>query len=507
VSFDALGFAHVSPCGEERCVGDGKCAAGRGQDPALNPLCGSCAEGFALWGKQCVPCSADARASGSGALFGFIVIGVLVVFVYHRLSRNASSSRIKIFVYFVQSALVILGTDASNVSASLEFLSVNPFRTGGDSVCLGNVSQFDQLMLGFVAPLFALMALALVLLASWVVWFIAGRRRDRSLPLAPIGVDSDNTSNFVPYSSHLVPHEPFEWSVYGASLIALYVLTYIPVVRAAFEFLNCVTVRVGGSEVVDIVFDYPAVSCSSAEWRNAYGFVVFMLVLWLGLIPCMLMWFLWREHLRVTSNAAFDASSSSANLSPSASTSLALSSMPSTMRTWVYAYLARAYRSQFFYYELVVLSRRTALLAVNVFLAKSESRLDRFLASIILNMLFLVIHMALHPMRSKEANVAEALSLLVLAVLPNAMAAAKPPLHGDSGRAVVAFLVYIPAILLAAWVAHEVIQRFRGSGDGGAGDGGGGGRGGGGKEDAGRSGGATHGGGDGEDGIELPRMM
>ena len=78
---------------------------------ADNVLCGRCAPGSSRVGNKCKQC--DDSAAGA-VWFGFIVLSVLwVVLLLFMAGHPGTSSKKKIFFYFVQTLRIVLGPSSS----------------------------------------------------------------------------------------------------------------------------------------------------------------------------------------------------------------------------------------------------------------------------------------------------------------------------------------------------------------------------------------------------------
>jgi hypothetical protein len=78
-----------------------------------------------------------------------------------------------------------------------------------------------------------------------------------------------------------------------------------------------------------------------------------------------------------------------------------------------------------------------------------------------LNLAFLALHAVLRPFRTEEENAVEGAVLLVLTLLPIVAAMVDPPFTRPEGTAMVVFLIVLPSIALAVWVAIGFLHRFR----------------------------------------------
>jgi hypothetical protein len=405
---DSHGYLRAVPCGLNRCLGGGRCAPGR-VSPDKNPLCGSCMDGFSLWAGSCIDC----RSTSTGvrvALVLLLVAGSLaVVYLFHFLaSRPSSSGRLKILLYFLQVSLLIVGPSRDpRVQGADAVVSLDPTRVF-TTHCLALLSQYAQMMIGFMPLAVASGGLLVVMGGSWGVARFRGA--------------------------------PFDARRYAASWVALFVLSFLPVVTAAFDFFNCVNVPVGDS-VRTVVFRFPDVLCTSSEWRASSVFAGFILALFLVVAPAGIFYVLrhaWRDA----------------------------DARPADVAKWsalhhVDAYLSSAYRREVSFYEVVLLLRRVVLIAINVFLANAADPLDRLFVSALANLLFLVVHGALRPFRADDENVVETVSLTLLVALPVVLGLFRVPLVGSRATVLFVVFIFLPSVCMALWVARDMWVRRR----------------------------------------------
>jgi len=100
----------MKPCLSGQC---NNMACGSNRKPhAENPLCGQCLDGFSEWGGDCVECKSEGFTAFMMFIFAFLIV---LAGLYLHYSAQSYSGTLKIFIYFVQT-LVLLTPDIEYLS-------------------------------------------------------------------------------------------------------------------------------------------------------------------------------------------------------------------------------------------------------------------------------------------------------------------------------------------------------------------------------------------------------
>lgn len=187
-------------------------------------LCGECLEGYAQWGGSCIPCTAVSR----GYLLLVVIAVLLLVIVMHVLAQRKSDGFITIFVYFVQTAVFIVGPaqEWSWVSA----LSADSGSMA--SVCVAPLSELEQFVFLLLVPLQLLLMLGFVCWLDHVFLYRKVHRRFLARFYVPLPGQSQREQR---------PWEvtrPFNYNPYVRTVLALMALSYFGVARGTLHYFN-----------------------------------------------------------------------------------------------------------------------------------------------------------------------------------------------------------------------------------------------------------------------------
>lgn len=441
--------------------------------------CGICEPGFALWGHTCADCSQTPVFARFLIVGGLFVLLMLVVYGYHRVSRNTGSGRVHVLIFFVQSAQIILGAEAPSLSRVASFTLINFSRTNG--ICFAEVGQATSMLIGLLAPVVVALALLCVTLVSWCLFRYQQRRCTRSVWSNVLSMDAIGGAATGSADERLLSRDAasdagcidadgggvgggsdaggsgggggggasrFEWESYLASMVCVFSLTKVTVVKSAFDVTTCYVVD--GREVVYL---YPEIECSSPVYFRLRALAISMLVTWVVLLPVVFAVVIVKS--RRARQASIDAQRSQEHVWLAAtSTAGRASSRPPPsvaalrVASTIDAILTGAYRRDVFWYEFVALIRNVGLVGVSSNLGTELSASSRYYASAIFNVLSYGAHSLFHPFRSDAVNHMQQASHVLLVLLPMALLLLGNHLNVITGIIVEVVLVIIPAAIM-----------------------------------------------------------
>jgi hypothetical protein len=390
MTLDEAGELVTFECLPNHCTRQGNCTEGR-KPAAENPLCGECEDGLSQWNTTCEACS----SVRGDIIFLLLVVCFALVVIFHRLSQS-TAGEIKIFMYFTQTSLLLAGSDNGFILRGFEVFNFDIFRAASGAGCIAPVNEQTRMLLGFLPQLVAMAMLALVALALWLVWRRTGRQllieaapapeapkdEDDALPAAAAAIAPSMGANGAAAPAR---ERRFLWFPFVRTLIGLWLFTFTATTSAVLSYLNCLDI-VWNGERLSLVAAYPAVRCSSFSYKRYLGvaatvFVVDMLLVPLGLLAVLV----YGRRKRLLRAPQFERP---------------------------LGILYSVYDDKFFWYEIFVLARRTALAAVTVFLFRDW--VDRYTTTSILCVFFLCVHLVTQPFRDYSTNLAESVSLSFL---------------------------------------------------------------------------------------------
>lgn len=287
-----------------------------------NVECARCKDGFSEWpAGQCVRCD----TVNGGMVLLLVLLSWSYVLAAHKLSQQ-SAGLMAIYIYFVQTALLMVGASSSVSSTGwLRVFGMGPQDvTGPGFPCLGPITAFGRVRLALAMPLIFLTEWLLTLLIHWAL----------SITLRCPG-------RFV-----------FSWPEYCRSLLSLLLFSYTSLTATSLGFLDCVDY--GSARVVGLT---PSINCRTDEYASLFPVAAFVLGC-CATMPIALAVFLVRRRadIRVHNSAAL-------------------------FHSW--AILFESYTSSTFYYHVVILLRRSAY----VLCTTIHSLRDRALAFCLLTLL------------------------------------------------------------------------------------------------------------------------
>jgi WW domain/Tyrosine-protein kinase ephrin type A/B receptor-like len=485
----ASGRVTVYPCSNSAaCTDIGECAVNR-KPASENPLCAACETGFQEWGSECVRC----EEAQYGIIFGLVVFLFVFVLLYHFLSQ-AASPFLGVVMYFLQMVLLFIGTQSSAGGAYvLSTVNIDLLAAGGDS-CIFPVSEHGRVIAGFVGPMLAFGAWALLALLSYVLhnvgilpiqsqsklWWSLQRRqsieqarqsrqsRQSRLPhqprqphLAPV---LSHISSPAAVSAHGEQSEPdmrnndfvldhissmYDVNRWYRSLIALYLFTFNGIIGNAFTVFNCITVTSQGSSL-EVLQAYPTIECSGSTYNGLLTIAAVITVLYLAtaVIFTAVLGYLYVQQ-RNRSNAP-----NNGEASDSVSAPKGLHPMQISHHAW--GVLTDVFRHRFFFWKMWVLARRLILVAIAVF--ATDNRGWQLTALTAVNTFILLVHIIFKPFLHRLDNVMESVALSVLTLLTMVLRETEPP-FSDSESDLLLAMWLVPFIIFMLWtVSGKLIK-------------------------------------------------
>jgi hypothetical protein len=226
-----------------------------------------------VWGEGCSKCDGV-----NGALvFAFLVLSfAVVVFLFK--SGGSSAGAVSVFLYFVQTAQLEIGSD----SRYLEWLHV--FNLGANSVssCLAPWTPYEQVLFSLLLPLFLLGELLFLAFLHFALhrYFLWD------------GVSGfEGTTLWKRLGLHLAQRcQEFSWNRYVGGGVCILMFCYTPVTKTAMQYLYCVHV---GSELR--LFVFPSVDCRSSTYLSYLVPVLLVIFFYVLAFPAVTLLWLWRR--------------------------------------------------------------------------------------------------------------------------------------------------------------------------------------------------------------------
>jgi len=392
-------------CPSGYCLPNKECAEGRKPFDTPNVLCGECLDGYSEWGGKCKDCS---NGTNGGLVFLYLLFSWAYVLVTHYLSQSQAAGLNKIFMFFAQSSVFIVGG-----LTSLDWLDVFNFRpqnvlgswfSASDTSCIAPLSPYERLLFNAFTPLIFVGELLLSYLVQCVVAAVRRWRFQRERFFL----------DFRPYIR---------------TLFALFVFSYYQLADLSIRYLNCIDV--GDYKVVATS---PAMNCRSSSYKAHLALVIVIVVLDVVMGPIMMAWTLLKNQAKITNE----------DISFSKS----------------YGILYQAYSSKCFWWEVVALLRRVVLVAIDAaFFDQPQWRFVGFAA------LFYVLTMTntyFKPWATHRDNYLESLSLMVLVWLSTVMIAEEDPNDPSlGGRIIVIFLTFSTMAVFVYYIGQSLFGKVQ----------------------------------------------
>ncbi|MES1916073.1 MAG: hypothetical protein MHM6MM_007926, partial [Cercozoa sp. M6MM] len=371
------------------------CCGPNRQHADENSLCGQCLDGYYEWGNACIKCDSDGSVAGNVLLVLFMYL--VYVSVVHVLAQHLRDASVRILLYYVQISKLFAGAIDVSITGWLAKLffglfSLDIMAITGGSMCYGRASPMTRIWMSAFTPIFTMAMLGVVLLVKFAV------NRER-----------------------------FEDAKVAFRRTALYLLigSYAAVLDVVIQVVfGCTAAGLDGREVLK---EYPSVSCDSASYKSTrLAMAVLGLVFGLG-IPAWLFLVLRRRFRRQTLFAA------------EAQRQIGV--------------LTEVYRPCVYYWEVVVLLRRTLMLVI-VFVNVNNNETEQMLfLSGLATTLFLVLQLVVWPYRRLSDNANELFVLLAHRVTLLALATAEAPMTPAQSNLFALWMLVSSALLVAALLA------------------------------------------------------
>eukprot|EP00741_Cyanophora_paradoxa_P002752 tig00000629_g2672.t1 len=343
-------------CPRGYCCPGGKCPPERQCAPhRIGTLCGTCQEGYSDWASQCTRCNNPQYAL---LLVPMAAGALLVVGAWFLSAGLPNSGKVKSVIFFVQAAALIVKDEAGSFVSHLSWdaLFASSLR------CPFDLAPIQRTLLGYWIPAFAFVGLCLFVIAALAIEVARGRlsrkRRDGALPV--------------------LQRRLFVMAFQIATV------AYIAIANTSIQFLDCVAV--GDDRVLR---RFPSVSCASGEYRRWLPVAYVMLLAYVVALPVGLAGLVLRLGRR------------------------GLGWLYSDEAIWRYGVVFACYRAPWRFYEVVVMVRRIALIAIDTAFASADNA--RALALFLACACFVVLHGLASPYRQPLDNAIESLFLLALA--------------------------------------------------------------------------------------------
>eukprot|EP00808_Paulinella_micropora_P020350 g73633.t1 len=387
--FNQLRF--VSCCGESR------------DHASVNPLCGSCMEGFTQWGSSCLECT---EVNTAIVVFAFCLMWLLVL-ALHQTAQKAGAADIKILLYFIQTSLLFFPPSTEWLSW-LELLNFNFVAAGEASAsqgeCIAAVSPMTQLLAGVFSPCVAAGQLAMTMFISWCI--------NRIL---------------VKYAGK---EGKFNSAPYWRSMVGLFLFSYNSIANTTLNFFQCTTV-LGTS----VIAKYPAIRCDSEEYKAykpLFSMLLAVVVIGFPLIIGSVLVIKKRELRKKEWQARIGT-------------------------------LYEVYTHRRFYWEVVILFRRIVVNGVVVGLSDNDKRNQMLQVASFVNVVLMVLHMLASPFGTMRENQLETFSLTMLALLTLALYGVQAPFTLAESIFFSVGMVALPAAIIGFSIFLRNLETVRGA--------------------------------------------
>ena len=439
-----------------------QCAFPRLASPS-NLLCGECVEGYRPWGNRCSRCD----SVDGGMLFGLIVLSlVLLAWLIRSALGSPSAGHAVVVLYFVQTVILEVGS-LNSLLAWLNVVLLSPNSVGR---CVAPLSPYQQTQAQILMPVALWVELCIIALVHFLAF-----KRWGALASREASVNSSASLAVCVRASAVQFISRFSLDLYVSASLSLLLFSYTQVAVACVTYLRCVDV--GG---VTVVFSQPAMRCESEEYAKTKVLVVIALVTYIAGLPVGIAAFLWRrsdaireahsalaaqqqeDRARITSapvssessdgevNAFTSVAPVSASSPSSAPSAFTLASASSSRFLLRYAPLFAMYSSSAWFWQVIVLIRRTAFVVISVTLLPTPRR--RFVAFALSTLFSLLLQLFVEPFRVGAFNRAEAASHSLLIMMSISLGLEDPP-FSNGINAFIFLLVIPPLCLYALWAA------------------------------------------------------
>lgn len=412
-----------------------------------SPLCGECAVDFIDWGGKWLPCK-ETR-------WDMIVLGIFVSYlvVIFFLTNDASSAgMIDILVYFIQTAMLIVGPFASWLS----FLSFVNFSSSSTSDCLAPLSPYQQLFISVVMPIILIAELFTI---ACLHLLFAGLIHCTCF-------DHIQSPRFIRLRSVVTRVNADR---YISCALMLLTFSYTQVSGSCIAFLSCV--QVGDASVV---FSSPTIYCDTdqTEYKLVRILIICTLLVSIVGFPMISLAYLYGNRSKVKlavelvaqrtketaeksrreieeQNRKINDLQSAADVNKSLPASPLISSF-----LCCYGSLFASYNGQSWWWSSLTLIRRTLFTTIDVSLVASP--FTKCMAFAFINFYTLCAHMQWQPFVNQQLNRAETASQIILVTISVLLTTNSPPYSLSIQIAL--FLLIVP---LTAFFTILVVHSLR----------------------------------------------
>jgi hypothetical protein len=277
-----------------------------------NPLCGACMVGHTEINGACIPCDA-VQWGVIGLLIG---VSWLYVIIFYCISSR-SSGHTKIFLFFVQTVLIVLQPFPQVWTSVLSLLNFN-LLVGAGSTCIAPFTPIQTFQVALLAPLVCFAELAITFSLHLLIWAVFLKCRDDRLKVNLKRLRASSAFNWAEDSSRNLERDAaekavtdledqrlkFKRSPYVRTFFGLLLFMYSNITNTILRYLNCIDV---GEHTV--VLTSPGLSCTSPEYLSFYPVTITVgVVMILGVPVTLLAWLIrHRDELHdVAKNAKFN---------------------------------------------------------------------------------------------------------------------------------------------------------------------------------------------------------
>lgn len=408
-----------------------------------SPLCGQCAEGYTPWASDCEQCESNGRV-----LVACVAVSLGLVLFLLRTS-SSSAGFLDVFLYFVQSAMLIVGP-LSNWLSWLSFVNFSPHSSPR---CITPLTPHQQVLLSVTMPLILLSELVVVAVVHALLSAMCRLLRSLQCGCGPASIRRRAASMLESGGS-------FEVQSYISAVFAILLFSYTEVATACIQFIHCISVADDR-----VVFAMPAIQCSGTDYTLLRLLVFLMLGVYILGFPLATVAFLRkrsgnvREAIMLASRRqAAQQANDSAGEGAVAPLRPEDDSSPTSFFLASFGPLFVSYRGAAWFWSSCMLARRVAFVLVSSLIVADPA--ERFMSFAFLNFYSLVVHMWVQPFATTELNHADTIAHALLVTLSVMLTANLPPYNAVIQMVIVLLIVPASAIM-AALVFRELRPKLK----------------------------------------------
>jgi hypothetical protein len=246
----------------------------------------------------------------------YVIISCAFVFIFHRVSQTTGEggADMAIFVYFVQMCLLFVGPETW--ISWLSVFNMNIMMSSGTN-CVAPITPMQSILLGVLVPFVIFGELLLMFGLHGLLW-LCHRNRD------PHRV----------YCARWFGTRTLQKTPYLRTTTSLFLFSYNSIAQATFTFFNCITVS-----SQRVLASSPAVDCNGEDYKKLTGLFGLLLALLFG-IPIAILLSLIRSNK--------------------------LGLLTDLKHRRRYGVLFENYTPQMFFWQVIVIGRRSALVGITV---------------------------------------------------------------------------------------------------------------------------------------------